>query len=211
MKNESNTLPNENQVTLSTIQNQGFRMSTVEIAKLTGKRHGHDCYRFVLESAEYFLNKCWHLSCRADAVKLREEFRKVDSLFDTFTWIQNTISTEISRAILLSQNTEKDIQEYFIANIDKYIPCGNIVNIKTNGKHIPDFFVETNEMLCVGEIKKDSFDEQAKRQLQRYIKFYKSSHGFAVAKELNSNLDKNMTFIEISEKDVNAWKTSDYH
>lgn len=52
------------------------------------------------------------------------------------------------------------------------------------------------------EIKLNRFDENAKKQLQRYMNFYKSEYGFAMARELTTILPDNITFIQFNDSEI---------
>ena len=117
-------------------------------------------------------------------------------------------SISICLRYLICQHTagltisESDIYKHFKENHTCYIPNSNIVKVKMNNKHRPDFFVSVCGVLSPVEIKLWSFDNLAKEQLQRYMFIYKTQHGFAIARELTTDLPENITFIKFNPEDI---------
>lgn len=86
-------------------------------------------------------------------------------------------------------------QEEFKNNINYIIPNSKIVNKKSNGRDIPDAWVDVNGLLIPVEVKLGGFNIKAKKQLMRYMKAYNCGMGIAVAQELTTELPENILFI----------------
>jgi len=87
----------------------------------------------------------------------------------------------------------------FKDHIATLIPGGVIVKhpyVKGGGH--PDCFVQIENAICPVEIKRNVFDNAAKKQLQNYIANYKAIRGFAVAQSCKAVLDPNMRFVSMA-------------
>lgn len=109
------------------------------------------------------------------------------------------VTTFIMQSYKDVHTMEKDIYTIFRRGYRKML--GNhfsIVNIKSNPKHRPDFWVKdttTNEIIPV-EIKKGEITNAAITQITRYMSFYTKGHGIVVGSSLNTTImPKNITFI----------------
>lgn len=74
-----------------------------------------------------------------------------------------------------------------------------IVDIKNDGKNIPDAWIKEDDLLKPVEVKRNKFDAKALRQLERYLKVYGCSNGVAVAKVCTVKLPDYIRFIPISD------------
>lgn len=90
-------------------------------------------------------------------------------------------------------------QGLFRRYANELIPNVKIIQKVTDGKNIPDSWIEISEKLCPVECKKGSFDNKAFAQLKRYMATYKSDFGVAVAKDLKVELSDNIIFIPLSD------------
>lgn len=92
---------------------------------------------------------------------------------------------------------------YYQWLFDKYasklISGAKVVVKETNGRDIPDSWVEISGLLCPVECKKDSFDDKALCQLRRYMKTYGSDLGIAVGKDLEAELGDDIIFVSLSD------------
>lgn len=96
------------------------------------------------------------------------------------------------------EDSEFAIHSLFKKNYCK-IRKGSVVNRKSDGKNIPDSWVQIGRELIPVEIKKCSFDKKALNQLKRYLNAYNCKNGIAVANKLTIDLPENIEFISISE------------
>ena len=84
----------------------------------------------------------------------------------------------------------------------KFIPkltrLGVIVTHKDNPKHKPDAWIDRNGELIPVECKLHDFDTKALKQLTRYMTFYHTEHGIAVARNLTVKLPNNIEFVPFS-------------
>jgi len=102
----------------------------------------------------------------------------------------------IMKNFMDSRPTEFDIHEKFENGYRNVL--GNnyeIVKVKNNPKHIPDFWLENGDDFIPVEIKLHDFSSAHLKQLQRYMDFYKCDRGVAVGKELKCSLPNNIKFI----------------
>ena len=91
---------------------------------------------------------------------------------------------------------EKIVRDNFYNNLDKYLPGAKVFKMKSDGKNIPDGFVQINNEVYAVEVKRDKFDWSALVQLKRYMKTY-NCPGIAVAKKLCCNIPKSVTFVGV--------------
>lgn len=184
---------------IPSVVNQLSKMTTVEIAEYIVE------LKSFVQNIENFSKRRWMIPNQSAARNLRNEvlrFEHNNQMAVECSWITTSLLTAISQDIINSAINESDIQKYFAANIGDFIPGGKLVKRTANGNNIPDFFVEIEGEVCVGEIKLDRFIGSSKKQLRRYMDFYSSPHGFAVASELVVALDTDMTFIKIDKASI---------
>lgn len=93
--------------------------------------------------------------------------------------------------------------EFFYQNLFKekaeQLGLGKIVPHKDNPKHKPDAWINRKDELIPVECKLYDFDTKALKQLTRYMNFYHTKHGIAVARNLTVTLPDNIEFIPFSE------------
>ena len=75
----------------------------------------------------------------------------------------------------------------------------NIVDIKSDGRNIPDAWVSNGTENIPVEMKIGTFNKKALSQLQRYLNKYKCNKGIAIGKEPSVEIPNNIQFIDISE------------
>lgn len=95
---------------------------------------------------------------------------------------------------------EFDIHEWFKQNFKKIL--GNdyeLSDFKNNPKHQPDVWLVKESELIPVEIKLNAFTEKSLTQLKRYMDFYNTKNGIAVADGLKCELPKNITFVDYKE------------
>lgn len=76
---------------------------------------------------------------------------------------------------------------------------GKVVKNKTDGRNIPDAWVERDGYIIPVEVKLRDFNDKALAQLKRYMERYGSESGIAVAKKLTTDLPPNIEFISFEE------------
>lgn len=113
----------------------------------------------------------------------------------TFNTLYKITAKEIARKF--------DKDEYYFQRLfkEKYssIRNGEITEIKTDGKNVPDAWVKVDNDIIPVEVKLSNFDEKALKQLNRYIKSYNCEKGIAVARYLTVDLPANIEFIPFEE------------
>ena len=92
--------------------------------------------------------------------------------------------------------TEFDVHRHFWANLDRYIPGATRVKHKFNPDHIPDGWIELNGVAMPVEIKRDTFNAAAARQLARYMTEYSAPRGVAVAREISCERDPRVIYVQ---------------
>ena len=88
------------------------------------------------------------------------------------------------------------------SNHDAYMEIFNvkdIVDIKSDGRNIPDAWVSNGTENIPVEMKKGTFNKKALSQLQRYLSKYKCNKGIAIGRDLSVEIPDNIQFIDISE------------
>lgn len=113
----------------------------------------------------------------------------------TFNSLYGAVAMEITRH---SIKREFYYQDLFNKNYSK-VRKGKVVKNKCNGKDIPDSWVFRDGHLIPVEVKLNSFDKKALKQLNRYIKVYGCKYGIAVANKLTTELPKEIEFISHNE------------
>lgn len=140
--------------------------------------------------------------------KTKEELRAVIERYvkykngEDFVWefpfILDSIMTNLIHLEHCLCGSEFSLHKKFRENVNILIPGSKIFKHKDNKAHHPDFWIDLNGEVYPVEIKLQKFDNMAKRQLLRYMYFYKKNKGFAVAPILKTELPENITFIELS-------------
>lgn len=92
------------------------------------------------------------------------------------------------------QKNEFYYQELFKENAER-LGFGKVVSRKSIGKNFPDAWIDKSGELIPVEVKLQSFNVTALKQLMRYMNVYNSAHGYAVAKNLTVDLPDSITFI----------------
>lgn len=160
----------------------------------------------VLENLEELSKRALHCIKPSECLKLLREIdenKKLPySMFDKYPYIYDILSYFVLSRFRDVMLKESNIYGHFKENLSKYIKNSTIVKVKADPKHKPDFFVSVNGNVSPVEIKLNRFDENAKKQLQRYMNFYKSEYGFAMARELTTILPDNITFIQFNDSEI---------
>lgn len=108
-----------------------------------------------------------------------------------------SIKQSIMRNFSETTTNEFDVHSWFKNNYKNLLNEEyKLANRENNPKHKPDVWLsKCNEFVPV-EIKLESFTNKSLRQLKRYMSFYKTNEGVAVAKDLRCDLPKNIKFIK---------------
>lgn len=158
----------------------------------------------VLESI-IFSTICLSLSkAMDDDKKLRSIFNECGDLIDRSSLRENWY--KLYGAVMIHDawvnslhETEYVYQSMFCKNVDKLIPDAKCVNRKNDRHNIPDAWVELNGEDLPVEVKRYCFDKKALCQLQRYIDFFHTNGGIAVAEKLTVELPDNIVFISLDQ------------
>lgn len=113
-----------------------------------------------------------------------------------FNAIRSCVAQNISKR---NNKNEYYYQKLFNRVVNRLLKGSNPIYVKTNGKDIPDSFVDVNGETMPVEVKLGNFDKKAKRQLERYIDSYGCCSGIAVGRELTTELPENMMFFSLKE------------
>lgn len=97
------------------------------------------------------------------------------------------------------RDREPEVRREFYKNIGVYLPGAVAVKANFNVKNKPDGFVRMADEVVPVEIKRDAFDAKALKQLQRYMRVYKSQKGVAVAPALDCDLPENVVFVAVGD------------
>lgn len=89
---------------------------------------------------------------------------------------------------------EQNTYEHFEDALPELIPGASLIEVPLIKGHTPDFFVTYHGEIAPVEIKIGSFTQKAVKQLTRYMRIYKSKHGFAIARTLVGALAPGMHF-----------------
>ena len=92
--------------------------------------------------------------------------------------------------------TEVDVHEWFFKNCSKVLDGYFLTKRRNHEKHQPDAWAIKNGKYVPVECKLGEFDAKALKQLLRYMDFYKTDEGIAVAKELCCELPPNIKFVK---------------
>lgn len=93
---------------------------------------------------------------------------------------------------------EFHLHKKFKENYKLFFPKAEILKVKNSPENIPDFWLKENNVIFPVEIKLKKFDKTALSQLLKYMDFYKSEKGVAVAPILKTKLPENITFIKLN-------------
>lgn len=117
---------------------------------------------------------------------------------ETFNILYREIALGVVRAFYENEFT---IQSMFKENVEKIL--GSEYHLlkekKNNPRHIPDAWVTFEDQEIPVEVKYNTFDKKALKQLQRYMKVYKSKTGIAIGRTLGTYLPDNIRFVSISD------------
>lgn len=113
-----------------------------------------------------------------------------------FNSIRNCVAKEIARR---NSKNEYYYQRLFDRVANRLLKGANPIHLKTNGKDIPDSFIDLNGETLPIEVKIGDFDKKAKQQLERYINNYNCERGIAVGRNLTVDLPENITFFSLKE------------
>lgn len=107
-----------------------------------------------------------------------------------------SIRQTIMKNFLDSQPNEKMIHDWFKNNVGSLLGSDfELVKRKNNPKHIPDFWLSNQVEFIPVEIKLSTFNQKSLEQLRRYMNFYGTSKGIAVARDIDCELPENITII----------------
>lgn len=117
---------------------------------------------------------------------------------ETFNILYDEVALGLVRTFYENEFT---IQNMFKENVEKILGSKyHLLKEKNNNpKHIPDAWVIYEDQEIPVEVKYNKFDKKALKQLQRYMKVYKSKTGIAIGRTLETNLPDNICFVSISE------------
>ena len=141
----------------------------------------------------------------ADNIKYAEEILEVaDRLFGRFT---DDINYNVLRQTVCENIIYKEIfkdelyyQSIFKSHVKEILGEEyNIVDIKSDGRNIPDAWVSDGIENIPVEMKIGTFNKKALIQLQRYLNKYKCNKGIAIGRELSVEMPNNIQFVDISE------------
>lgn len=155
----------------------------------------------VFEGLEDFIKKSFeHPRELQVSLNRLEDFREI--LID-FPFLENSFRTQLLRNFLDARDTEFDKHKWFKENHKSLLgPKYEITKRPNDPKHIPDFWLLKEQKHIPVEIKLQNFDCKSLEQLQRYMDFYESHEGVAVAKNLTCELPGNIVFIPFNKLEV---------
>ena len=111
-------------------------------------------------------------------------------------WIEHCVRETVMRWFLNSQPNEQTVYAWFTKMYkEKLGKDWEIIKVKNNPNHIPDFWLSNGKGNVPVECKIGKFDAKALKQLQRYMQYYGCQNGIAVAKTLCVDLPSSITFI----------------
>ena len=121
-----------------------------------------------------------------------------DALRHSYPFLMHAVRNLVVDSFFKVLPNEMDMHASFISRINEFLPTAEIIGRKDSIRHIPDLWVAIDGDEIPVEMKLNGFGPKALRQLQRYMFFYKSKQGIAVARSLNCEIPDNITFIEFS-------------
>lgn len=130
------------------------------------------------------MDKAWNLYGATESEKFHDLYQAVAIYL---TYVRETKSCEFHFQGLFNKYAHLLIKD-----------C-KVVKKPVSGKLIPDSWVEIGGEVMPVEVKKETFGKKALDQLERYISYYKTKGGIAVAKEIRVELPENILFISIDE------------
>lgn len=173
------------------------KLVEIKFCEATGRKEGFVDGRIV---DRFRLLAC---ACDADTEKEAEETMSLASeIFHPFDDSMFNIMYDVAWHYIIHKFSRSEFyyQSKFDENYSK-IRNGKITRVKSDGYNIPDSWVLKDDELIPVEVKKNSFDAKALKQLERYIKVYGCKYGIAVGSQLTTELPNNIEFIPISEID----------
>ena len=98
------------------------------------------------------------------------------------------------------KTSEFDIHRWFAKNFKTILGSDyELSNFKSNPKHQPDVWLVKESELVPVEIKSGDFTGKGLSQLKRYMDFYGTRDGIAVARGLKCELQQNIKFLNYKE------------
>ena len=158
----------------------------------------------IMKELEIFAKRRWKSRNRCELRLLYADLNvfKLTHQCSDFDWLLHTLIVDVGIDIINNAPCEDDVTKYFLLNLKTFIPDGMLMKPVSDARNIPDFYVSIGGIMCVGEVKLDKFTKKSKRQLRRYMEHYKTKHGYAVACDLTTSLDSDMSFIKIDMGEV---------
>lgn len=98
----------------------------------------------------------------------------------------------------VSSGGESTLVGIFKRDLALILPGAKIISVKNSQKHAPDLWLSINNKNVPVEAKLHKFNEAAKKQLLRYMDFYKCDQGIAIAQTIDCDLPDNITFYSIA-------------
>jgi len=105
------------------------------------------------------------------------------------------VVTEISLMIQARTSEVGRVHSWFLRNAHLSIDGGTLVEVKTIEGKRPDFLVKKDGVVFPVECKLE-FNKTAVKQLQRYMKLWRVTKGYAVAPMLKCELPASIVFIK---------------
>lgn len=111
-------------------------------------------------------------------------------------FLTHSVRSTIVKNFLDSQPTEKEIYKWFIENYKEKLGAEfSLITRRNDSKHIPDFWLDSPFGDIPVEVKLNSFDHRALKQLERYMEYYKTNLGIAVGRDCKCELPRNIYFV----------------
>lgn len=142
---------------------------------------------------------------RSELMGFKYSYRILESLQQTFPQVM-TSSISLAKELLLkrraSESGELRLQR-LILKYQKLFFDTEILHLVDkypySRKHVPDFWLQNKNDYYPVEVKSSNFDKNALKQLNRYMKYYNKSYGYAIGSNCVVNLPSNITFVQITE------------
>jgi len=168
-----------------------FEMAIQSLTEVTNNRNQTMSSREIAEICHIAFSEGWH-----EGIK-RLNSIDLSTLDEPNTHLFNAALGYIGELIELSNN-EAVIQNKFFDKLDFYIQGAKKIDIKMDKEHKPDGFVVLDNEIYPVEVKKNTFDINALKQLTRYMRYYKCKKGIAVAPYLSCCLPDDVSFVPVS-------------
>lgn len=128
----------------------------------------------------------------------------VDRLFGRYTddFNYNVLRQTVYENIMFEKSLKDELyyQSVFKSHVKEILGEEyNIIDIKSDGRNIPDAWVSNGIENIPVEMKIGTFDKKALSQLQRYLNKYNCEKGIAIGKEPSIEIPNNIQFVNISE------------